>query len=80
MKGGTQLYDIIVLVGVIILIFVVFYWAVTYGAQLDEEILHSIESLEFSHLAKFAFNLCQKLNAYYHASPSWPKKIKPLKA
>jgi len=40
-----------------------------YAAQLEEEILHSIESLEFSHLAKYAFNLCQKLNAYYHRYP-----------
>jgi arginyl-tRNA synthetase len=36
------------------------------AARLDEEVLHSIRSLEFSHLAKFSFNLCQKFNAYYH--------------
>ncbi|MBN1271287.1 MAG: arginine--tRNA ligase [Candidatus Aminicenantes bacterium] len=40
-----------------------------YAAQLEEEVLHSIRSLEFSHLAKFTFNLCQKLNAYYHLYP-----------
>ena len=46
------------------------FWELTiYAAQLEEEILHSVESLEFSHLAKFAFNLCQKLNAYYHRYP-----------
>ena len=33
---------------------------------MDEEILRSIRSLEFSHLAKFAFTLCQKFNGYYH--------------
>jgi len=36
------------------------------ASQFEEEVLHSIHSLEFSHLAKFAFNLCQKFNAYYH--------------
>lgn len=42
---------------------------VFYADRLDEEILHSVKSLEFSHLAKFTFNLCQKLNAYYHLYP-----------
>jgi arginyl-tRNA synthetase len=43
------------------------FWELIYfGSQFDEEIIHSIRSLEFSHLAKFAFNLCQKFNAYYH--------------
>ncbi|MGB7294119.1 MAG: arginine--tRNA ligase [Candidatus Aminicenantales bacterium] len=37
-----------------------------YAAQLEEIILHAVYSLEFSHLAKFTFNLCQKTNAYYH--------------
>jgi arginyl-tRNA synthetase len=36
------------------------------AAQLEEIVLHSIYSLEFSHLAKFTFNLSQKTNAYYH--------------
>jgi arginyl-tRNA synthetase len=36
------------------------------ASQLEESILHSVYSLEFSHLAKYAFNLCQKTNAYYH--------------
>jgi len=37
-----------------------------YAAQFEEEIVHSVESLEFSHLAKFGFNLSQRVNAYYH--------------
>ncbi len=43
-----------------------FWEIVIYASQLDEEILHTIRSLETSHLAKFAFNLSQKFNAYYH--------------
>jgi len=43
-----------------------FWDIILYASQLDEEILHTIRSLESSHLAKFAFNLCQKFNAYYH--------------
>jgi len=39
------------------------------AAKFEEEVLHSIVSLEFSHLAKFAFLLSQKVNAYYHR---WP--------
>ncbi|MBN2245970.1 MAG: arginine--tRNA ligase, partial [Candidatus Aminicenantes bacterium] len=42
---------------------------ILYASQLDEEVLHSLGSLEFLHLAKFAFNLCQKFNAYYHKYP-----------
>jgi arginyl-tRNA synthetase len=42
---------------------------VLYGSQLEEEVLHSTRSLEFAHLAKFAFNLCQKFNSYYHLYP-----------
>jgi arginyl-tRNA synthetase len=38
-------------------------------ASLEEEALRSIAALEFSHLAKFAFLLCQKLNGYYHKYP-----------
>ena len=33
------------------------------------EVLRSVAALEFSHLAKFAFLLCQKLNGYYHKYP-----------
>jgi arginyl-tRNA synthetase len=43
-----------------------FWELVFYGSRLDEEVLHSLRSLEFSHLAKFSFNLCQKFNSYYH--------------
>ncbi len=43
-----------------------FWDLVFYASQFEEVVLHSIISLEFSHLAKFAFNLCQKINAYYH--------------
>ncbi|MFZ2053259.1 MAG: arginine--tRNA ligase [Candidatus Aminicenantales bacterium] len=43
------------------------FWDLTLdAAQFEEIILHSVYSLEFSHLAKFTFNLCQKTNAYYH--------------
>jgi arginyl-tRNA synthetase len=39
------------------------------AATLEEEVLRSIAALELSHLAKFAFLLCQKLNGYYHKYP-----------
>jgi len=39
------------------------------AASLEEEVQRSIAALEFSHLAKFAFLLCQKLNGYYHKYP-----------
>jgi len=37
-----------------------------YAGQFEEHVLQSIHSLEFSHLARFAFNLSQKTNAFYH--------------
>lgn len=43
-----------------------FWELILYASQLDEEVLHSLQSLEFLHLAKFTFNLCQKFNTYYH--------------
>jgi arginyl-tRNA synthetase len=43
-----------------------FWETVLYASKLDEEILHSLNTLEFLHLAKFTFNLCQKFNTYYH--------------
>jgi arginyl-tRNA synthetase len=43
-----------------------FWDLVLYASYYEEEIQRSVRSLEFSHLAKFAFNLCQKFNAYYH--------------
>jgi arginyl-tRNA synthetase len=46
-----------------------FWDLVLYGSQLEEAVVRSVKSLEFSHLAKFAFNLCQELNTYYHQYP-----------
>ncbi len=46
-----------------------FWDLVLYASGLDEEVLRSVRALEFSHLAKFAFLLCQKFNAYYHQYP-----------
>jgi arginyl-tRNA synthetase len=43
-----------------------FWGVVFYASQFEENVLHSVYSLEFSHLGKFTFNLCQKINAYYH--------------
>ena len=37
--------------------------------RLEEEALLPPSLLEFSHLAKFTFNLCQKINTYYHHYP-----------
>jgi len=56
-----------------------FWRLIIYGAQYEEEVLHSIRSLEFSHLAKFAFNLCQKFNSYYHLYPILAEKNKKIK-
>jgi arginyl-tRNA synthetase len=39
------------------------------AASLEEEVLRSVAALEFAHLAKFAFLLCQKFNGYYHKYP-----------
>ncbi len=39
------------------------------ASSLEEEVQRSVAALEFSHLAKFAFLLCQKLNGYYHKYP-----------
>ena len=39
---------------------------VFYAAGFEEEVLRSATLLEFSHLAKFTFNLCQRINTYYH--------------
>ena len=39
------------------------------AASLEEEVLRSVAALEFSHLAKHAFLLCQKFNGYYHKYP-----------
>ncbi len=50
-----------------------------YASQLEEEVEHSIGSLEFSHLSRFTFNLCQKFNAYYHKYPILAEKKPELK-
>ncbi len=56
------------------------FWAlILYASQFEEEIQHSIRSLEFSHLAKFSFNLCQKFNAYYHRYPILAEKDRDTK-
>ena len=56
-----------------------FWDAILYASRFEEEILHSIQSLEFSHLAKFSFNLCQKFNAYYHKYSILAEKDKNLR-
>jgi arginyl-tRNA synthetase len=56
-----------------------FWDLILYASQLDEEVLHSLGSLEFLHLAKFAFNLCQKFNAYYHKYPILAEQDQKLK-
>jgi len=56
-----------------------FWDLIFYASQLEEEVLHSIQSLEFSHLAKFTFNLCQKFNAYYHLYPILAEEDKTIK-
>ena len=39
-------------------------------SKFEEAFLHSLDSLELSHLAKYAFLLfSKKVNAYYHKSP-----------
>lgn len=56
-----------------------FWEVILYASQYEEEILHSIQSLEFSQLAKFTFNLCQKFNAYYHKYSILSEKDKNIK-
>lgn len=57
-----------------------FWGMILYASQFEEEVLHSIRSLEFSHLAKFAFNLCQKFNSYYHIYPVKAEKDAEIKS
>jgi arginyl-tRNA synthetase len=47
---------------------------------LEEEVLRSVAALEFSHLAKYAFLLCQKLNGYYHKYPVLAEEDPVVKA
>jgi len=56
-----------------------FWDIVRYASQFEDEVLHSIHSLEFSHLAKFSFNLCQKFNSYYHIYPIKAEKDEEIK-
>ncbi|MCP2597323.1 arginine--tRNA ligase, partial [Candidatus Aminicenantes bacterium AC-335-G13] len=56
------------------------FWSlVFYASTFEEEVLNSINSLEFSHLAKFAFNLSQKFNSYYHSYQILKEENKNLK-
>jgi len=57
-----------------------FWDLVFYGSQFEEEVLRSAKALEFSHLAKFAFNLCQKFNTYYHQYPVLAEENKAVRA
>jgi len=50
------------------------------AAGLEQEVLRSVAALEFSHLAKFAFLLCQKFNGYYHKYPVLAEEDKKVKA
>jgi arginyl-tRNA synthetase len=56
-----------------------FWDLVLYASQFEEEVLHSVRSLEFSHLAKFSFNLSQKFNAYYHLYSILAEENKEIK-
>ena len=56
-----------------------FWQLVVYGSTLDEEVLRAIATLEFSGLAKFTFNLCQKINGYYHRYPVLAEKNHELR-
>ena len=57
-----------------------FWDLVLFGSGLEEEVLRSVKSLEFSHVAKFAFLLCQKFNAYYHRYPILAEENKSIRA
>jgi len=57
-----------------------FWDLVVVAASLEEEVLRSVAALEFSHLAKFAFLLCQKFNGYYHKYPVLAEENKEVKA
>ncbi|NMC64635.1 MAG: arginine--tRNA ligase [Acidobacteria bacterium] len=56
-----------------------FWELLVYGSSLDEEVLRAIATLEFAGLAKFTFNLCQKINGYYHRYPVLAEKDEELK-
>jgi arginyl-tRNA synthetase len=42
---------------------------VTVMSSIEEDVARSVAALEFSHLARFAFTLCQNINSYYHRYP-----------
>jgi arginyl-tRNA synthetase len=50
------------------------------ASSLEQEVLRSVAALEFSHLAKFAFLLCQKFNGYYHKYPVLAEENEEVKA
>ena len=56
-----------------------FWELIVYASGLDEEVLRSTVTLEFSALAKFTFNLCQKFNSYYHNYPVLAEKDDELR-
>ncbi|MFP4081198.1 MAG: arginine--tRNA ligase [Candidatus Aminicenantes bacterium] len=56
-----------------------FWELIFYASQFEEEVIHSVRSLEFSHLAKFSFNLSQKFNSYYHVYPVLAEENQKLK-
>jgi len=53
MKGGTQEYDIMVFVGVVILVFVIIYWTLTYGVAIMADLLYFAPSVMQDSLASF---------------------------
>jgi arginyl-tRNA synthetase len=57
-----------------------FWDLVVAAASLEQEVLRSVAALEFSHLAKFAFLLCQKFNGYYHKYPILAEENREVKA
>jgi len=57
-----------------------FWDLVVTASSLEQEVLRSVAALEFSHLAKFAFLLCQKFNGYYHKYPVLAEENKEVKA
>jgi len=57
-----------------------FWELIVYGSSLDEEVLRAIATLEFAGLAKFTFNLCQKINGYYHRYPVLAEQDEELKS
>jgi len=53
---------------------------VVFASRLEEEVRLSAQALEFSHLAKFAFALAQKVNGYYHQYPVLAEEDSRLKS